>query len=100
MKNISLSNFGPIKEANIKFGDLTILIGPQASGKSVLLQLAKLLKDKRQIRNTLNQYALPPKLILPTNYTKLLTLPDLTFMNFISQLCKFTTYNGIQRFQN
>lgn len=57
MKNIRLSNFGPIKEANIKFGDLTILIGPQASGKSVLLQLVKLLKDKRQIRNTLNQYA-------------------------------------------
>ncbi len=57
MKNIRLSNFGPIKEANIKFGDLTILIGPQASGKSVLLQLAKLLQDKKQIRNTLNQYA-------------------------------------------
>jgi predicted ATP-binding protein involved in virulence len=57
MKNIKLSNFGPIKEANIKFGDLTILIGPQASGKSVLLQLVKLLKDKKQIRNTLNQYA-------------------------------------------
>ena len=57
MHNIRLSNFGPIKEANIKFGDLTILIGQQASGKSVLLQLVKLLKDKRQIRNTLNQYA-------------------------------------------
>lgn len=57
MKNIRLSNFGPIKEANIKFGDLTILIGPQASGKSVLLQLTKLLQDKRQIRNTLIKYA-------------------------------------------
>ncbi len=57
MNNIRLSNFGPIKEANIKFGDLTVLIGPQASGKSVLLQLLKLLKDKKQIRNTLNQYA-------------------------------------------
>ena len=57
MKNIRLSNFGPIKEANIKFGDLTILIGPQASGKSVLLQLTKLLQDKKQIRNTLNKYA-------------------------------------------
>lgn len=57
MKNLKLSNFGPIKEANIKFGDLTLLIGPQASGKSVLLQLVKLLQDKKQIRNTLNQYA-------------------------------------------
>ena len=56
MKNICLSNFGPIKEANIKFGDLTILIGPQASGKSVLLQLYKLIQDEKHIRNTLNKY--------------------------------------------
>lgn len=57
MKNLKLTDFGPIKEANIKFGDLTLFLGAQASGKSVVLQLAKLLQDKKQIRNTLNQYA-------------------------------------------
>ncbi|MBE2279043.1 MAG: ATP-binding protein [Ignavibacteriaceae bacterium] len=57
MNNLKLTDFGPIKEADIEFGDLTLFIGAQASGKSVVLQLAKLLQDKKQIRNTLNQYA-------------------------------------------
>jgi len=36
MKKISLRSFGPIYRGEIKFGDLTILVGPQASGKSLL----------------------------------------------------------------
>ncbi len=34
-----------IAEANVQFGDLTVLVGPQATGKSVFLQLLKLVLD-------------------------------------------------------
>jgi len=56
MDNLKVSNLGPIKSANINFEDLTFLVGPQASGKSILLQLLKLLIDKKHIRRTLQQY--------------------------------------------
>lgn len=56
MENIKINSLGPIQEANINFGDLTLFVGPQASGKSILLQLIKLLVDKRSIRRTIEQY--------------------------------------------
>ncbi len=49
-------NFGPIKEVNVAFGDLTILIGPQASGKSLFLELFKLVRDHDHIVSTLHKY--------------------------------------------
>lgn len=57
MKKLKLKSFGPISEAEITFGDLTLLVGPQASGKSILLQLLKLLVDKNNIKRTLEQYS-------------------------------------------
>lgn len=56
MEELNIQNFGPIKEARIEFGDLTFLIGPQASGKSLALELLKLLIDKRHIIYTLENY--------------------------------------------
>lgn len=56
MKKIEVKNFGPIKNANVDFGDITIFIGAQASGKSLLLQLMKLLLDKEHIRSTMSRY--------------------------------------------
>ena len=55
MEQSSVKSFGPIKEANIKFGDLTLLVGPQASGKSILLQLVKLIVDKYNVPTVLKQ---------------------------------------------
>ena len=49
MKNIRVTNFCQIKEADINFGDLTLFVGPQATGKSILLQLIKLLLDSQDI---------------------------------------------------
>ena len=53
--NLTVESFGPIPSAVVRFGDLTVLTGPQASGKSVLLQLLKLILDgaaiKRRMRN-------------------------------------------------
>jgi len=59
MKHLQLKNFGPISDADVKFGDLTLLVGPQASGKSIFIQLLKLLVDKQNIRKTLEQYSYP-----------------------------------------
>lgn len=56
MRKLEVKNFGPIKNANVTFGDMTILIGAQASGKSLFLQLIKLLMDRQFVVSTMNKY--------------------------------------------
>jgi len=56
MTQLSIKNLGQIKSANIDFGDLTLFVGPQATGKSILLQLIKLLLDSDDIKETLLKY--------------------------------------------
>lgn len=55
LPTLQVSQLGPIKSANIDFGDLTVLVGPQASGKSVLLQTLKLMLDHRSVSGTLRR---------------------------------------------
>jgi predicted ATPase len=43
--NLKLFNIGQINEADLRFGDLTVFVGPQASGKSIALQFLKLVVD-------------------------------------------------------
>lgn len=49
-------NFGPIQEIDVELGDLTVLVGAQASGKSLFLQMFKLIKDKDAILESLENY--------------------------------------------
>lgn len=56
MNELKVENFGPIGKAHVEFGDLTILVGAQASGKSLFLELLKLLEDKDAIVETLRKY--------------------------------------------
>lgn len=56
LKSLSVKRFGPIDDANVEFGDLTVLVGPQATGKSLFLQLAKLLLDIGQIRREFRRF--------------------------------------------
>ena len=49
---------GEIKEASISLGDLTVLVGPQATGKSITLQLLKLLVDTGFVQGELRRYGL------------------------------------------
>lgn len=56
MKRFIVQNFGPIEDASVDFGDLTILVGPQASGKSVFLETLKLVIDRDSVINTLDRY--------------------------------------------
>lgn len=53
---IAVENFGPIQEINVELGDLTVLIGAQASGKSIFLQMFKLMKDRTAILKSLENY--------------------------------------------
>src|SRR5882672_8882367 len=52
-ETLNLRHVGPIAGANISFGDLTVLVGPQATGKSIFLQFLKLLVDSAPIFRTL-----------------------------------------------
>lgn len=56
MKELKVANFGPIAKADVAFGDLTFLVGAQASGKSLFLELLKLVEDKDAIVGTLRKY--------------------------------------------
>lgn len=47
--HLSIESLGPIRSAEVRFGNLTVVTGPQASGKSVLLQLLKLVLDRAPI---------------------------------------------------
>jgi len=40
MRKLTVKNFSVIKEAELEFGKITVLIGPQSSGKSLLCRLA------------------------------------------------------------
>lgn len=56
MKHLQIEKFGPIRSLDIQLGDLTILLGPQASGKTLFLQVLKLLVDKDHVVQNLERY--------------------------------------------
>jgi hypothetical protein len=58
MTTLKIKNVGPIREALLTFGDLTVLIGAHATGKSIALQLLKLLIDGGQVQTELGRYGL------------------------------------------
>jgi hypothetical protein len=55
---VQVLNTGQIKDAKIEFGDLTVLVGPQATGKSIFLQLFKLLIDAGAVLAEMKRYGL------------------------------------------
>ena len=58
VERIRAENIGPVRKADIRFGDLTIFVGPQATGKSIFLQLLKLLVDRPSIHGTMRRFGL------------------------------------------
>ena len=58
VERIRASRIGPVQAADIRFGDVTVFVGPQATGKSILLQLLKLLVDKRAVHETMKRFGL------------------------------------------
>lgn len=55
---ITVSNIGQIKNADVKFGDLTVFVGPQATGKSIFLQLLKLVVDAPSVQSELKRFGI------------------------------------------
>ena len=43
--HLQLKNIGQITNADIRFGDLTVFVGPQATGKTIALEFLKLAVD-------------------------------------------------------
>lgn len=58
VERIRASLIGPVVDADISLGDVTIFVGPQATGKSIFLQLLKLLVDKPAIHTTMKRFGL------------------------------------------
>ena len=58
VERIRASRIGPIREADIRLGDITVCVGPQATGKSIFLQLLKLLIDKPSIHDTMRRFGM------------------------------------------
>ena len=58
VKRIRAHGIGPVTEADISFGDITIFVGPQATGKSIFLQLLKLLVDKAAIHAAMRRFGM------------------------------------------
>lgn len=48
-----IRNFAHLKEVDLTFGDLTVLVGPQGAGKSLALQWLKAAMDGRQLVDAL-----------------------------------------------
>lgn len=55
-KRISIRNLGPVADADIEFGGLTVLVGPQATGKSIFTQLLKLVIDISSIKSEYKRF--------------------------------------------
>lgn len=55
---LEVRGFAQLEHVDITLGDLTVLVGPQASGKSLVLQLLKLALDGRAIVHTLRDHGL------------------------------------------
>jgi hypothetical protein len=56
MNRLKLANIGQLRVADLEFGDLTVFVGPQATGKSIALQFLKLVEDSGPIRTRLGEY--------------------------------------------
>jgi len=56
IRSLSLKSIGQIEDVNVELGDLTILTGPQATGKTIFLHFLKLAQDYGPIANNIRTY--------------------------------------------
>ena len=86
MKNLIIENFTRIRRAEIAFGDLTVFVGPQATGKTLVLELMKLVEDRPAIMSNLKKHefdrARPARIFL----LGILTSESKIVKNLIKQL--------------
>jgi hypothetical protein len=56
LKQFGLRDVGPIESAELDLKDLTVLVGKQATGKTLFLELLKLVLDKAHIHSQLRKH--------------------------------------------
>ena len=57
-ERLAVKNFGQIGNADVRFGDLTVFVGPQATGKSIFLQFLKLVIDAPSIQSEFKRFGI------------------------------------------
>lgn len=58
MNRLKINRFGPIEKADIEIGDMTIFVGPQASGKTLAAQLLLAFEDTLPIAREMRKFAM------------------------------------------
>ena len=58
LNRLKLIQVGQISRAEVQFGDLTVLVGPQATGKSIFLQFLKLALDTGYVHDQLHKHGI------------------------------------------
>lgn len=86
-EKLIVKNFGPIKDAEIELGKVTVFIGEQASGKSVLAKLVAICKDI----NSIDSESYFENKILEYNIVSFLKKD--TYLFFESDFCKINYSN-------
>lgn len=64
-ESLRVQGVGQIATADVAFGDLTVLVGPQATGKSIFLQLLKLVLDTGNVHDRLRKHGIDWKREVP-----------------------------------
>lgn len=65
LSSLKLEHVGQITRADVRVADLTVLVGPQATGKSIFLQFLKLALDTGYIHDQLRKHGIDWKRNLP-----------------------------------
>ncbi len=65
VNSLKLEHVGQIACADVTFSDLTVLVGPQATGKSIFLQFLKLVLDTGYVHNQLRKHGIDWKRSVP-----------------------------------
>ncbi len=56
--HLKLKDIGQIVDADIRFGDLTVFVGPQASGNTIALEFLKLVADLGYVQGEMKRYGM------------------------------------------
>ncbi len=65
IRSLKLERIGQIECADVAFGDLTVLVGPQATGKSIFLQFMKLVSDTGYVHDQMKKHGMDWKRTIP-----------------------------------
>jgi len=65
IESLKLEHIGQMACANVTFGDLTVLVGPQATGKSIFLQFLKLASDSGYVHDQMKKHGMDWKRTVP-----------------------------------